>query len=128
MSSFTWCPQHKNNFPPKIGHLHGSLSLCSKQLSEALEVVHEFKDVARPQGHALWVLINELVKQGHPQEELTTALDTLRNVPHVTRQNVDDLELEVYVRNGKMDAAKDVIQVCGCGLLETIRKRCLKSI
>ncbi len=86
-------------------------SHCRNSLSEALQVVHDYRDNAAPNGYYLKILLNELVKEERPQEEVGVVLQALHQRPTLTSVDIADIEQTVYLNNQRMDKAREVMEV-----------------
>ena len=96
-------------------HTHTHTHEFSGQLSEAVQVLSEYTGPLTPRPHALKQLLNELIKQGRPQEEVGVVTEVLRSLPYLTPAGVTDILLWVYLENGRMDEAREVVKVSGRG-------------
>ena len=97
-------------------HMYSLTHTHSGQLSEAVQVLSGYTGSLTPRPHALKELLNELIKQGHPQEEVGVVTEVLRSLPYLTPAGVSDVLLWVYLENERMDEAREVIQVSGRGI------------
>ncbi len=88
---------------------------CRNSLSDVVRVVAEYRDHLAPSGFILKVVLNELVKQGRPQEELDVVLKALNERPTLSPVDVIDIEQKVYLNNQRMDKVREVMEVSGCG-------------
>ncbi len=83
-------------------------------ISEALQVVADYRDSAAPNGYCLKVMLNELVKQERPQEDVDVVLEALHRRPTLSPVDIADIEQTVYLDNKRMDKAREVMEVSGC--------------
>lgn len=77
-------------------------------------MVQDYTGNTAPNGFYLKVLLNEVVKQGRPQEEVEVVLQALRQRPTLSTMDLADIEQTVYLNNERMDKAKEVMEVSGC--------------
>lgn len=78
----------------------------------ALKSVTDYRDNVGPNGYVLKTVLNELVKQERPQDEVDVVLKALHERPSLLPVDIDDIEQSVYLNNKRMDKARAVMEVC----------------